>query len=358
MKSLIISQGLRPLFKGVTTQSMVVTCLFFFSLQFVFANDFKILVFHKTNGYRHSGAINASIQMFEDLGTNDAHATWTVDETQDASVFTDENLANYEVVIFSNTSGGGLLDDDQKAAMERFIQNGKGFIGIHAATDTYRNTDDDSKWLWYNELVGGIVQTSPNHTSNNTQATMSVFVEHPVTDHINQTWTHSEEWYYWELNGGQLSTDNTVLLEVEATGNNSYDAARPITWLKEYDGGRSFYTALGHNATTFSDNDTFREMLENAVLWVSGNLSEGTLAVTDLQYNTADFSLYPIPSNDVLTIKGMIFDKNIRISDISGRVLQTISPTQNTETKINISSLSQGIYFIVVDNKSKRFIKE
>ncbi|WP_108804232.1 ThuA domain-containing protein [Aquimarina sp. Aq107] len=251
------------------------TCFFSLLVQFTYGQDFNILVFHETNGFRHTGAINASISMLEELGTNTDHDTWSVDNTRDASVFTTENLANYEVIIFSNTTGGSLLDDSQKAAMEAFIQNGGGFIGFHSATDTYRNTNAASSWPWYNELVGAIVQTSPNHTSNNLPGVMNVLVNHPIIDHIGNvgdTWEHEEEWYYWELNGGQLSDTNENLLEVQSTGNQSYDATRPITWLKEFDGGRSFYTALGHNGATYNDNLPFREMVEKAVLWVSDRL--------------------------------------------------------------------------------------
>lgn len=255
---------------------------FLFSFQLFYSQEFNVLVFHETNGFRHNAAINASISMLEDLGTNEAHDTWEVDNTRDASVFTIENLANYEVIVFSNTTGGDLLDDDQQAAMENFIQNGGGFVGFHSATDTYRATDEGSSWPWYNELVGAIVQTTPNHTSNNLSGTMNVLVDHPVIDHIGtigDVWEHEEEWYYWELNGGQLSNTNENLLEVQSTGNESYDATRPITWLKEFDGGRSFYTALGHNATTYNDNESFREMVEKAILWVSNRLGDAPIEI-------------------------------------------------------------------------------
>jgi len=260
--------------KNITLKTKITAIYFLLASLFSFSQDFKVLVFHKTNGYRHTNAINASITMLEELGANTTYDSWSVDNTQDASTFTTENLAQYDVIVFANTSGGGLLDQDQKTAMETFIKSGKGFVGFHAATDTYRNTNDESQWFWYNELVGGIVQTSPNHSPNNTAGIMNVLTDHPVTDHIDQTWSHDEEWYYWELNGGQLSTDNTNLLEVQSTGDNSYDAERPITWLKEYDGGRAFYTALGHNASTYQSNDTFRKMIEKAVLWTANRLVE------------------------------------------------------------------------------------
>jgi len=330
--------------------------VFMYSVQNLIANDFKILVFHKTNGYRHNAAINASITMLEELGTNSEYDNWTVDNTRDASVFTTENLAQYDVIVFANTSGGGLLNDDQKAAMEAFIQSGKGFVGFHAATDTYRNDADDAVWLWYNELVGAIVQTSPNHSPNNTSGVMNVLTDHVVTDHIDQTWSHDEEWYYWELNGGQLSSDNTNLLEVESTGNNSYDATRPITWLKEYDGGRAFYTALGHNATTYSDNETFREMIQKAVLWVANRL-DNTLGNNSYEVSENSFTLYPVPVKETLTVQGISKSKNIHIRDATGKKVFSENLSQESQIQINLSELSSGIYILGTDHGNKTFIK-
>jgi len=195
----------------------------------------RILIFHETNGFRHTGAINAGIDMFEDLGNENNN--WITDNSQDSSVFNSSNLEQYDAVIFLNTSGtdesnNDLLSASEKEAFEDFIESGKGFIGIHAATDTYRN----GVWDFYNELVGGIVQTSPNHTSNNYNADMEVLTSHPIIDFLGSEgtiWNKNEEYYYWEINGGQLSDDNIVLLQVEQTGSNSYDMERPITWYKE-----------------------------------------------------------------------------------------------------------------------------
>jgi len=72
------------------------------------------------------------------------------------------------------------------------------------------------------------------------------------------------------------------LLEVQSTGNNSYDAQRPITWYKEFDGGRSFYTALGHNGTTYNGNQNFRLMCEKAVLWAANLLNPINDCSTDI----------------------------------------------------------------------------
>lgn len=258
----------------------------FYLLLFAFAignaQPFKVLVFHKTNGYRHSPAITSGIQMIADLGNTNG---WTTDSSQDANVFTTANLANYKVIIFANTSGDNLFTSSQRQALESFIRDGGGFVGIHAATDTYR----DRSWPWYNDLVGAIVQTSPNHTSNNTPGIMEVLVSNDITSHLNSTWSKNEEWYYWERNGGYLFSGNTNLLEVRATGSNSYDARRPTTWYKEYDGGRSFYTALGHNSSDYVANSDFGNLIKNAIVWAS---------------TTPTPPISSIPIGSVISIKG------------------------------------------------------
>lgn len=317
----------------------------------------RILVFHKTNGFRHSGAINNGITMFEDLGnaTND----WITDNSQDSSVFNASNLAQYDAVVFLNTSGNNLLSASEQEAFEAFIASGKGFIGIHAATDTYRN----GNWDFYNELVGGIVQTSPNHTSNNFNADIEVITSNPIIDFlgpVGSIWNKDEEYYYWQNNGGQLSTDNTVLLEVEQTGSNSYDAARPITWFKEsvtYDddnddntpkvsmsGIRSFYTALGHNGGDYSGNTNFRTMLKNATEWAIGN----TLSLEDDVIS--NFKITPNPVHRVATIHfgNITAPVDLKLYDVLGKQMlrATIHPRDLSQGSfsLDLSNFKNGLY--------------
>ena len=242
--------------------------------QFLSAQD-KVLIFHKTNGFRH-GSINNGINMIKNLGTT--NGLWTADDSQNANVFTAENLAQYKVVIWCNTSGNNLLNASQRAAFENYIQNGGGFVGIHAATDTYR----DKSWPFYNDLVGGIVQTNPNHTRNNHNNTMDIVAgnnEHPSISFLGETWNKVEEYYYWKNNGGQLFSGNKNLLIVrETTGpngrTNDYDEPRPMAWFKEFEGGRSFYTALGHNSSDYTNSD-FMKHVEGGIKW-AGNFDDVT----------------------------------------------------------------------------------
>ncbi len=335
----------------------------------------KILVYHETNGFRHSSAITNGITMFEDLGN--INGEWTADNTSDSSVFNMADLSQYNAVVFLNTSGNNLLTDSEKTAFENFIKSGMGFIGIHAATDTYR----DKSWDFYNELVGAIVQTSPNHTANNFNADLEVKADHPIVSFLSDAppvvgsiWNKNEEYYYWEQNGGQLSADNVVLLEVESTGSQSYGAARPMTWYKEsitYDNDgsnstakvtinniRAFYTALGHNGSDYSSNTKFRELLENAVLWAIGN----TLSFE--APNTNNTTIYPNPASNYIKVKSSKINSvsEISIFDVTGKaVYYSKNNTIKHQFKIDISSLSKGFYILHLEEgkntRSLRFLK-
>lgn len=336
------------------------------SLFFGFSQK-KILIYHETSGFRHS-SINSGIAMFEDLG--DENSEWTTDNSRNSSVFTTSNLSQYDAVVFLNTSGDGLLSTTEKEALEGFIANGKGFIGIHAATDTYR----DKSWPFYNELVGAIVQTSPNHTANNYNADMEVITSNTLTDFLGSVgsiWNKNEEYYYWERNGGQLSTDNTVLLEVEQTGPQSYDAKRPTTWFKEsitYDhdndagtaavnlsGFRSFYTALGHNSSDFTSNSNFRSLLKNATLWVIGNT---TLNSKEIVKHNNDIKVLTNPVQDELKIFFPISDltTSINIYNVLGNNILniTVKPSilNSNIYKLNVKNYKCGVYILSISNKN------
>lgn len=342
---------------------VIIFLCFFFNLGFSQSN--KILIYHETNGYRHIDAIDLGIKMFEDLGNENTY--WITDNSQDSSVFNSTNLAQYDAVIFLNTSGDDLLTGSEQEALENFMKNGNGFIGIHSATDTYR----DGSWSFYNELVGAIKQNNPNHTVNNFNADIEIKTNNSITSFlgpIGSIWNKDEEYYFWELNGGQLSSDNLVLLEVESTGSNSYDAARPITWIKEsitYDddndsatadvtltGIRSFYTALGHHGSDYSSNTNFITMLNNATLWAIG---ENTLE--QVKNQLAEFRIIKNPVTDIVQIRFNNLGNCIsaKVYDVSGKEIfnQKISHSElnNNLYEIDIQDYAKGIYIFSVSSE-------
>jgi type 1 glutamine amidotransferase len=207
----------------------------------------RVLVMSKTAGFRH-GCIPAGVEAVRALG---ARHGFTVDATEDADVFSPQQLARYDVVVFMNTTGD-ILDPRQEAALESFIRNGGGFVGIHAATDT------EYGWSWYGKLVGGRFS---GHGPVEEETVEIVDRGHPSTRHLPQRWTRRDEWY--------RHTDMAPDLHVLARLKDSDDPARPIAWCHEHDGGRSWYTAGGHTDETFSE-PLFLEHLLGGIVWAMG----------------------------------------------------------------------------------------
>lgn len=116
---------------------------FFFAVSMTAIAQKRVLIFSKTQGFRH-GSIEKGAQVLKQLLDKEKIAS---DHSEDASLFTDQGLKKYDAVIFLNTTGN-ILDETQQEAFVRYIQSGKGFAGIHAATDT------EFDWPWYNGLVG------------------------------------------------------------------------------------------------------------------------------------------------------------------------------------------------------------
>ncbi|WP_432714670.1 ThuA domain-containing protein, partial [Pedobacter sp.] len=110
----------------------------------------KVLVFFKTSGFYHQ-SITAGKNALLQLGKTNG---FDVDTTKDASLFNKQNLSQYAAVVFLNTTGD-VLNDKQQLAFEQYIQSGKGFVGIHAATDT------EYDWPWYGNLVGAYFLSHP-----------------------------------------------------------------------------------------------------------------------------------------------------------------------------------------------------
>jgi type 1 glutamine amidotransferase len=215
---------------------------------------FSALIFSKTAAFRHTECIPQGTLAIAQLG---ARHGFEVDATENAAMFTDENLAKYDVVIFLCTTGD-VLNADQQAAFERYIRAGGGYAGIHSASDT------EYDWAWYGGLVGAYFRDHPGVAGVNDQfqtATMTVEDRHTAaTRRLGNTWTREEEWYNFRTNPRD---DVHVLLSVDEStydprgysvpGGSPPMGDHPISWCQPYDGGRSFYTALGHRGTYWEE---------------------------------------------------------------------------------------------------------
>ncbi|NLG76102.1 MAG: ThuA domain-containing protein [Xanthomonadaceae bacterium] len=225
------------------------------------AQQFDVLLFTKTAGWHHD-AINAGVNAIEHLGKKHHFSVfWT--ENADL-VFKDEVLAKYEVVAFLLTTGD-VLNDEQQAVFERFIRSGKGFVGVHSASDT------EYDWDWYTAMVGHMFKGHP------AIQTATVKVENPNfpgMDRFAPRFLFTDEWYEFD---GSRSKNLSYLLSIDESTYETTPVRRkeaeaapfhPLSWYQEYDGGRAFYTALGHVPESYTD-ENFLHHLYGGIYWAA-----------------------------------------------------------------------------------------
>ena len=215
----------------------------------------RVLLFSETRGYRHD-SIEVALQALEELAaSSDIHTTRADDS---AGMFTDENLARFDAVVWVVTSGD-VLEADEQTAFEAYIQSGGGYAGIHAASDT------EYEWPWYGGLVGAWFERHPEVQS----ATQDVEDgTHPSTAHLSSRWTRTDEWYDYSANPRAQVTVLLSLDEDSYTGGGMGDD-HPSAWYHEYDGGRSWYTGGGHTESSYAEPE-FRAHLLGGLRYAAG----------------------------------------------------------------------------------------
>nr|WP_299382415.1 ThuA domain-containing protein [Allomuricauda sp.] len=212
-----------------------------------------VLAFSKTSGYRHK-AIEKGVETLRELGRAN---NFIVLQTETSADFNSENLKNYKLIIFVNTTMDVLNEEEQKV-FKKYINQGGNYMGIHAASDT------EYDWPWYGKLVGAYFENHPRQQKAKIEV---VDRTHPATLHLKEEWYHFDEWY----NFMDLNPDVHVLMKLDES---TYDGGtngdnHPIAWYHEYDGGRAFYTGLGHTEASYDDPD-FRQHVLGAIEWCLG----------------------------------------------------------------------------------------
>ena len=227
---------------------------------------FKVLIYSKTTGFRHAAQITAGISLIQSLGSANG---FSVDATEDQTLFTPGNLAQYAVVIFLNTTGN-ILNLTQEAAFQGYIMNGGGFVGVHSASDT------EYTWPFYGFLMGAYFQSHPAIQPADVHVADP---NHPSTASLSAVISHSDEWYDFQTNPANSPAINVLLTldETSYTGG-TMGAVHPIAWYQEIAGvGRSFYTGLGHTMSTYS-LPYFQVHLLGGILYASGAIRTATIS--------------------------------------------------------------------------------
>lgn len=214
----------------------------------------RVLVYTRTAGYRHA-SIPAATAAVQSLGAEHGFA---VEHTEDGRQFTDANLARFAAVVFLQNSQK-VLDSAQRAAFQRYIRAGHGYVGVHNSS----NAEID--WPWYGELMGAFFL---QHPKVQTATVLVADSTHASTRCLPARWTRPDEWYNFKT---QPVAGAHILLTVDEKSyeGGTMGALHPLAWYHEFDGGRAWYTALGHFDEHFTD-PVYRSHLVGGILWAIG----------------------------------------------------------------------------------------
>ena len=220
----------------------------------------RVLYFTCAAGYRHE-VIPLSQSILTQLGAS--LGAFEVVATEDLSAFSTENLDRYAAVMFY-TSGEIPMNDAQKTALLDFVRSGRGFIGVHSATDTFY------AWPDYLDLIGGYFNGHPWHQL----VTIKVAdAEDPLVAFIGDALQLSDEIYQisdFDYRGSRvlLRLDQSSV-DLGKSGVQRRFYGWPLAWKRFFGKGRVFYSALGHEASVWQD-PRYQRLLANAILWSTG----------------------------------------------------------------------------------------
>ncbi len=249
-----------------TARTLVVTALAAW-MQFLAvhtnAAEPRVLVYQKNGkGFVHDN-LAASAAAIRELGAQNGFG---VEVSTNAAVFTDQNLKQYRALIFANSNNEAFDNDQQRAAFQRYIRGGGGFVGIHSSTGSERD------WTYFQEVQGAkFLRHAPLQ-----KFTINVLdTNHPATAHVGNSWAWADECYFFT----NVKPDIRVLLTVdtktlkdpklESAPGQKLHGVFPLAWCHEFDGGRQFYTSLGHKIEYYSD-PPFRQHLLGGFRWAMG----------------------------------------------------------------------------------------
>jgi len=226
-----------------------------------------ILVFSKTTGYRHEESIDTSKKVLSEMAKAN---NWFIHETEAGGVFNEEQLAKFNVVIFNNSTGR-VLNDEQEKALEKYVENGGMLMGIHGAGD------DSHNWAWYEQNLLGtrFSHHAMNPQLQETDVYIGNYADTSLSKDMLAVWPHTDEWYVFEnqpkdavilclIEGNKINPNGNFLW----MRNKDYGMgkAHPIAWYKPVGKGYTWYTSMGHDKAAWK-NPNFTMMVENGIRW-------------------------------------------------------------------------------------------
>lgn len=211
----------------------------------------KVLVYTKNGkGYVHDN-IPSAVKAIEKLG---AEKGFSVDVSDDPTVFTEDNLKQYTFLLFPSTNNDVFDTEEQRVNFRRYIQAGGGFVGLHSVTGTERN------WTWFKMMLGGSFAW---HARFQPFTIKVIDKSHPSMQGVPVTWTKEDECYFTkEMYPGikvLMAHDVSTLkgdqdhAEKVKTHSAQFPSYYPAVWYQHFDGGTIWVTTLGHNKKDYED---------------------------------------------------------------------------------------------------------
>jgi type 1 glutamine amidotransferase len=286
-------------------QLLIIIMIAFMTPNTSFGQKPSVLLFTKTRAHRH----NSIPVAIEEISKMCARNNWAITATEDSTYFDDyDQLKKYNLLLVVSTSGD-VLNDSQQVNFEKYIAQGGGYVGVHAAC----NTEFD--WPWYGNLVGAYFK---DHPKQQMALIKKVNHSHPSVLHLRDTFSRWDEWYNYRK---EVPQNVNVLLEVDES---SYTGGmggktHPISWYHTFEGGRSFFTALGHTDESYREA-AFMKHVEAGMAWAM-KLKEVPLSKSWTNLLDKDLTLFDtyigVPDASI-DMKGMSKDSSGKYTDAIG----------------------------------------
>ena len=227
----------------------------------------KILVFWRCGGFVHT-SINEGNEALRVMG--EKTKAFSSDFSDDYAVFTKENLAQYDLLLFNNTTHLNFPEESMKEAIVDFVAQGKGIAGLHAASDNF------TKWKFAGDMIGGQFNGHP-WNAGGTWAFQLDDPDHPINKAFEKEgFWHQDEIYQYQpdtfvgakklrilVSLDMTKEENTKVMNEKANAKYGTNKRQvPVSWIREYEGGRVFYTNLGHRDETFWNTQVLQHMLD------------------------------------------------------------------------------------------------
>ncbi len=211
---------------------------------------FKMLIYSKTAAFRHDSIANG-IAMLQTIATEQGFTTKATETNED---ITPDGLKQYEIVFFMNSTGDIFNATEQKTFEDWMTTQNGAMAGTHSATDT------ENGWAFYSEVTGQYYDGHGNANTSDTIKFEDSQANFPAVKGIPNPWQRNEEWYKFNKYQQWSVKPGFIVL-----GRKSADT-QPITWAREWGNFRSFYSAIGHDKSVFTD-PVVKKHITGGIMW-------------------------------------------------------------------------------------------